>query len=175
MTSSMHTLQEAPASVPVRSFTEVKIQSDVSSQADLPEVRAGVRLLARLARVAEKTCLESGISLPQYRLLVSASGTPQRASDLAEAIGVSRPTLTSLVDGLEAVGLIRRVPEPSDGRGVRLTLTDAGQEAAERAERALTGRLISLAGREVGDALGLISNVVDQLGEALDREVSGRQ
>ena len=76
---------------------------------------------------------------------------------------------------MEAVGLIRRVPEPSDGRGVRLALTDAGQEAAERAERALTGRLISLAGREVGDALGLISNVVDQLGEALDREVSGRQ
>ena len=50
------------------------------------QVRAGIRLLARLARVAEQTCQATGISLPQYRLLVSAAHGPQRASELANAV-----------------------------------------------------------------------------------------
>jgi DNA-binding MarR family transcriptional regulator len=86
---------------------------------DPADFTAGIRLLARLARVAEQTCQSTGISLPQYRLLVSASGGSQRASELAAAVGVSRPTLTSLVDGLEQAGLLVRVPVPTDRRGIR--------------------------------------------------------
>ena len=69
-----------------------------------PDLTAGIRLLARLARVAERACRESGISLPQYRLLLSISGQSQRPSELAVQVGVSRPTLTSLVDGLAQAG-----------------------------------------------------------------------
>ena len=85
-----------------------------------PDFRAGIRLLARLARVAEQACQTTGISLPQYRLLVSISGQPQRASELATAVGVSRPTLTALVDGLEQGGYLRRVPVANDRRGIQL-------------------------------------------------------
>ena len=45
----------------------------------VPDLRAGIRLLARLARVAEQACQTTGISLPQYRLLVTISGRSQRA------------------------------------------------------------------------------------------------
>ena len=69
-------------------------------------VVSGIRLLARLARVAEQTCQAEGVSLPQYRLLVAASGAPERASSLATAVGVTRPTLSSLVNGLEEAGLL---------------------------------------------------------------------
>ena len=79
-----------------------------------PNFIPGIRLLARLARVAERACQESGISLPQYRLLVSISNRPQRASELAVQVGVSRPTLTSLVDGLAQGNLLRRVPVEGD-------------------------------------------------------------
>ena len=51
---------------------------------DNPDFRAGVRLLARLARVAEQACQTTGISLPQYRLLVTISGRSQRASELVQ-------------------------------------------------------------------------------------------
>ncbi len=57
------------------------------------DFQPGIRLLARLARVAEQACQATGISLPQYRLLVSISGQPQRVSELAARVGVSRPTL----------------------------------------------------------------------------------
>lgn len=136
---------------------------------DLPPVdyTPGIRLLARLARVAEQACQSTGISLPQYRLLVSVSGGAQRASELAARVGVSRPTLTSLVDGLEQAGLLRRVPVPTDRRGIELVPTEAGLEAVERADAALTGRMLELVGPEKVVHVGaLIREVVS----ALDRE-----
>jgi DNA-binding MarR family transcriptional regulator len=134
------------------------------------DFRAGIRLLARLARVAEQTCQQTGISLPQYRLLVSAAQGPQRASELAASVGVSRPTLTSLVDGLEQAGLVKRAPVPSDRRGIQLELTEAGREATARAEEALSGRLLTLINGEADTVVPLVHGVVTNMGAALDRE-----
>jgi len=130
-------------------------------------VTAGIRLLARLARVCERACLETGISLPQYRLLVSISGQPQRASELAAHVGVSRPTLTSLVDGLEQSDLLRRVRVPNDRRGIQLEPTEEGLKAIARAEHGLAERLLQLIDR---DAVITVGEVVAAVGEALDRE-----
>ncbi len=132
-----------------------------------PDFRAGIRLLARLARVAEQACQSTGISLPQYRLLVSISGQPQRASELATRVGVSRPTLTSLVDGLAQGGLLRRAPVPNDRRGIQLLPTEAGQQAIIRAEAALTQRLLLLFDP---DMARVASEIIADLGAALDRE-----
>lgn len=131
---------------------------------------AGIRLLARLARVAEQTCQSTGISLPQYRLLISASSGPQRASELAAAVGVSRPTLTSLVDGLEQAGLVRRVPVPTDRRGIQLELSDEGREATARAEQALKRRMRELLEIDLDSVAPMVQGVVSNLGAALDRE-----
>jgi len=127
----------------------------------------GIRVLARLARVAERACQESGISLPQYRILVSLSDRPQRASELAAHVGVSRPTLTSLVSGLDQSRLLRRAPVPGDRRGIQLEPTRAGLEAVVRAEHVLTQRLLQLIDRK---AAGTVGKVVMAVGEALDRE-----
>jgi len=132
-----------------------------------PDFRAGIRLLARLARIAEQACQSTGISLPQYRLLVSISGHSQRASELATRVGVSRPTLTSLVDGLEQGGLLRRAPVPSDRRGIQLVPTEAGQLAVVRAEAALSQRLLQLFDREM---VKVASDILSELVAALDRE-----
>jgi DNA-binding MarR family transcriptional regulator len=134
---------------------------------DNPGFRAGFRLLARLARVAEQSCQSTGISLPQYRLLDAVSDEARRASDLAAFVGVSRPTLTSLVDGLERSGLLRRAPVPSDRRGIQLVATEAGRAAIRRAEAALAERLLGLIDRDMAK---VISQALSMLGEALDRE-----
>jgi DNA-binding MarR family transcriptional regulator len=144
--------------------------SSVAAETTSSDVRAGVRLLARLARVAEQACQSTGVSLPQYRLLVSISDAPGRASTLATTLGVSRPTLTSLVDGLEQAGLLQRVPVPNDRRGIRLELTDAGRVATARADRALTGRVLRLIDGDVGSTVELLKGIVSGLGAALDRE-----
>ncbi|HJO22213.1 MAG: MarR family transcriptional regulator [Myxococcota bacterium] len=111
------------------------------------DMRLGIRLLAKLARIAEQACQATGISLPQYRLLAEVAGSPSRASALATRLAVSRPTLTSLVDGLETAGLLQRVPVPTDRRGIELRATDAGIAAVARAEAVLAERMMGLAGR----------------------------
>lgn len=141
--------------------------SEALGTAQTPDFTAGIRLLARLARVAEQACQATGISLPQYRLLVSVSGQPQRASELAARVGVSRPTLTSLVDGLEQAGLLRRQPVATDRRGIQLVPTRDGLEAVSRAEAALTKRMLQLV---APDTAILVADVVKALGMALDRE-----
>ncbi len=131
-----------------------------------PDFRAGIRLLARLARVAEQACQSTGISLPQYRLLDSISGEAQRASELAASVGVSRPTLTSLVDGLERGGMLRRAPVPKDRRGIQLIATEPGRAALRRAEAALARRMLELIDRDMAN---VVSQALSMLGEALDR------
>ncbi len=131
------------------------------------DFQPGIRLLARLARVAEQACQATGISLPQYRLLVSISGQPQRASELAARVGVSRPTLTSLVNGLAQAGLLQRVPVLNDRRGIRLVVTDTGCAALAQADDALTERMLQLVPPAAANG---VREVVAILGEALDRE-----
>jgi DNA-binding MarR family transcriptional regulator len=47
---------------------------------------------------------------------------------LGDELGVTRPNITKLVDGLERCGLVERLPHPSDRRMVQAHLTDAGRE-----------------------------------------------
>ena len=111
------------------------------------DMRLGIRLLAKLARVAEQACQATGISLPQYRLLSEIAVGPSRASVLAARLGVSRPTLTSVVDGLEHAGLLERASVPADRRGIELRATEEGLSSLARADAALAERMADLAGR----------------------------
>jgi DNA-binding MarR family transcriptional regulator len=54
----------------------------------------------------------------------SLSSTP---SILAEKIGVTRATMTGLIDSLEQSGLVKRAFDKADRRSVIIQLTDAGQ------------------------------------------------
>src|SRR5262245_6195721 len=73
-----------------------------------PRMDRAVRAVAILSRQFERSCLEIGLSLPQYRLLLYVRGGPERAAVLAARAAVRRPTLTALVDGLEKEGLLER-------------------------------------------------------------------
>jgi len=57
---------------------------------------------------------------------LSRSG-PLRLTDLLATEQLKQPALTSLVAKLEQDGLVRRRPDPTDGRAMLLSLTPAGQ------------------------------------------------
>lgn len=99
------------------------------------------RALARLSRLLEQTAQSSGLSSSQYRVLLFVARRPSRASELATRMDIRRPTLSSIVNGLERLGLVRRYRAQEDGRGVRLDLTDAGRAALEQVECDLEERL----------------------------------
>jgi len=92
------------------------------------------RVLARLARIVESSLAEADLSLPQYRLLAFLAQGDWAASALADKLDVSRPSVTSLVDGLVKRGLVERRPDTGDRRRIDHVLTDAGRAALEAAD-----------------------------------------
>ncbi len=89
-----------------------------------------LRLTRRLHRIQKRHLEPVGITPAQSRLLrlVAHFGdAPPRMADLAARLEVVPRAVTSLVDGLEAAGRVRRVPDPSNRRVIRIELTDEGR------------------------------------------------
>jgi DNA-binding MarR family transcriptional regulator len=61
--------------------------------------------------------------------LYEATDHRLRMYELAEALLVSRGGLTRLVARIEKADLLRREPDPTDGRGLYTVLTNGGMEA----------------------------------------------
>lgn len=74
-----------------------------------------------------------GISPPRLSALsVVVYAGPIGIGALAAAEGVSAPTMSRLVDGLEHDGLVTRRPDPDDARGVLVRATDKGAKTLRR-------------------------------------------
>jgi len=52
-----------------------------------------------------------------------------RVSDLAEKLGITRQAVGQLVDDLERMGAVERLPDPDDGRAKRVAFTPAGRQS----------------------------------------------
>jgi DNA-binding MarR family transcriptional regulator len=68
------------------------------------------------------------VSMREYDVLYTLSKCPKpvRLGELHQHVLLSQPALSRLVDRLVDRGLVARQTDPSDGRGVRLSLTEAG-------------------------------------------------
>jgi DNA-binding MarR family transcriptional regulator len=131
-------------------------------------VRGAVRVLARLSRVLESA--DAGLTVPQYRMLSALSEGGQRSARLAERLAVRKPTVTALADGLIAAGYVARESEEGDRRIVRLSLTEAGQDALRRADAAYLARLEPLLA-EVPDPERFVGDLL-AVGAALDARLA---
>jgi long-chain acyl-CoA synthetase len=102
-------------------------------------------VVARLARQVELALATVDLTLPQYRVLILLAEGNEAASALAEKLAVSRPSVTGVVDGLVARGLVQRVTVPDDRRRVDHDLTVAGRRAIGAAEAEVDRRLNEIA------------------------------
>src|SRR6478752_4635795 len=88
-----------------------------------------LRLTRRLQRIQSRQLEPIGITPAQFRLLRTTAhyeGAP-RMADLAERLDVVPRAVTTLVDGLEASGRVRRAPDPTNRRVVRVEITEEGR------------------------------------------------
>jgi DNA-binding MarR family transcriptional regulator len=98
---------------------------------------SAVQAWVSLLRVAQELHGVSHQHFARYRLsegrfvvlimLHTTASGEMCCSDIADSTGVSRATLTGLLDGLERDGLIRRVDYPEDRRRITITLTANGR------------------------------------------------
>ncbi|HEY0217836.1 MAG TPA: MarR family transcriptional regulator [Cellulomonas sp.] len=125
-------------------------------------------VVGRLRRRLREDPGPTGLTPSQASALTRlAKGEATTASALAELEGVRPQSMASTLAALEADGLIRRDPDPHDGRRQLLALTPVGQEifAGARAARqewlahAIADRYTAEERRRLGEALTLIDRL----------------
>ncbi len=94
------------------------------------------RLVQRLIRSGwpeawQQTNLPLGAS---RALLLLSAGRARNPREIADALGVSRTTVTGLIDRLELDGLVTRAIAPDDKRSFVLNLTEKGHQTVEKVE-----------------------------------------
>src|SRR6476660_610943 len=97
--------------------------ADLQTVAD--EVHSAALHLVRAVRT-----VDSAMALSPARASVMAVlvfGGPATIGELARAEGVRSPTMTAIVNGLEADGLAQRRSSANDARQVRVAATAAGR------------------------------------------------
>jgi DNA-binding MarR family transcriptional regulator len=96
------------------------------------------RLLRNLTRATGGADVTPAMTATQrIALFELGDGGSLRLNDLADRMGVSPPTASRSVDALHQLGLVERVPDPSDRRALSIELSPAGRELlAERKEKA---------------------------------------
>jgi DNA-binding MarR family transcriptional regulator len=108
-----------------------------------PDVYAAMRAVTSIMRAHQILIAELdamlrpfGITFSRYEalvLLVHSHDGALPLSKIGERLQVHATSVTNVIDRLEAAGLVRREPNPQDGRGVLAVITDEGRKVADKA------------------------------------------
>ncbi|GAA3243452.1 MarR family transcriptional regulator [Streptomyces sp. XM83C] len=128
-----------------------------------------LRFTRRVHRIQKRQLhqRELGVTPAQSRLLRTLAhySAPPRMADLAERLEVVPRAVTTLVDGLEASGKVRRVPDPTNRRVIRIELTDDGRSILRElrdARRAAAEEILAPLTEEQRRVLGgLLDTLID--------------
>jgi DNA-binding MarR family transcriptional regulator len=99
---------------------------------------AAIHLLRGVRKEDERTGVGPA-RLSALSVLVFAG--PMRLTELARIEQVKPPTMTKVIGGLEAGGLVRRRPDPRDARAIRLEATARGTKLLQAGRRRRVARL----------------------------------
>jgi DNA-binding MarR family transcriptional regulator len=115
------------------SHSALRLSSKVNyNRVEMPK---SLQILFRDARAAIEAAVRADLAqngfgnvAPAHSALLRNVGEDgARPSELAANAGVTRQAITKLVDELERLDLVRRDPDPDDGRGVIIRYTDRGR------------------------------------------------
>jgi DNA-binding MarR family transcriptional regulator len=126
--------------------------------------RAGVSLAARFSAALR----EAGIALQDWRVLAALRERDgQRLTELAQRTSIEVSTLSRLVGGLEANGLVSRSRDSGDARAIAIRLTAQGEQitatltpAARQLESAA---LAGLSDAEIAQLKSLLERIYGNL------------
>ena len=136
-----------------------------ASQAHLVESLAAVAFAAMAALT--KVGAAHDLSLTQLRMIGILRDRRMTITQLADALGLDRSSVSGLVDRTTTRGLVQREPNPDDARSVQVTLSPQGAEAFTVGAAETAGLLSSLT-----DAL--TASEIRRLTELLDRMIEHR-
>ncbi|MGV1789975.1 MarR family winged helix-turn-helix transcriptional regulator [Rhizobium sp. A37_96] len=125
------------------------------------------------SRLGERRVKALGFSIGQLPVLyLLRNGAQMSQKDLAKFAKIEQPSMAQMLARMERDGLIRRTPDPADGRSSLISLTDAAIARLPAARQALEeGREAVLAGFSADEVQTLVQ-LMRRLNQNLDRMVA---
>lgn len=112
--------------------------------------------------------LRTDLTMPQLKVLFTLFlDGPQSCSALADALALSLPTMTGILDRLEERRYLERQPDRSDRRRLMIALTDEGQQLVEGLWAAGREELAAVIDTVAGEELAAIQRALTILVDAL--------
>jgi len=103
-----------------------------------------------------------GMSFGRVRAIRRLARQPLSMREFAATMGIEAPNATVVVDDLEAAGLVRRMPHPTDRRAKLVEATPKGKALARQANEILAtppAGLTALADEELATLRALLARV----------------
>ncbi|MEM8854889.1 MAG: MarR family transcriptional regulator [Pseudomonadota bacterium] len=145
-------VDDPPTSTPSKPAPSEPSESGIASeiQADrgvLFAVFNEIAIIEQLARTQLEAVMPDGLLLPHFGVLnhLVRLGDDKPLNRLAFAFQVTKGTMTNTIQRLERRGYVVVRPDPSDGRGKRVFITEEGRAVRETAIAALGPMLDALA------------------------------
>lgn len=125
-----------------------------------------LRASRRIHRGQKARLAPLGLTPAQARALrvIVGGGAPLRMVDLADRLGIVPRSVTTLVDALEAAGLVIRTPDPANRRSLLVLPTDEGRATRARmatARREAVEDVLAPLSPEQREALRELLTVID--------------
>jgi DNA-binding MarR family transcriptional regulator len=113
---------------------------------------------------------QTGLLLADNEALLNLAAKPLRMSDIAHRLILSRGGTTKVIDRLETLGYVRRLPDPEDRRATVVEITESGRKAMAGARAVIDEGLEATWAQHVTDEeAGVIIDVMKRvLGDHLD-------
>lgn len=130
-----------------------------------------VSIIEHLARNRLERALPDGLRMSHSVVLnhLTRLGDGRSLARIARAVQVERPAMTNTIQKLEARGLVRLDPDPRDGRGKLVHLTEAGRAAREEAVAIAEATIAPVAADITADEISAAMPLLRHLRAALDR------
>lgn len=105
-----------------------------------------IGIIEQLARNRFEALQPDGLLLPHFALLnhLVRMGDGRSPVAIARALQLAKGAITNTLQRLELRGLVRVEPDPDDGRGKRVFLTEAGRARREQAVAAVAPALAEI-------------------------------
>ncbi len=140
-----------------------------------------ISLAARgFARLSEARLKPLGFGVGHLPVLVALrEGRASTQRDLARFAKIEQPPMAQMLARMERDGLIRRTPDPVDGRSSRIWLTQAAEARLPSAVAALfqgNGEALDgFTGEEAAQLVALLTRLIANLDRIAGLEVSSRK
>lgn len=145
----------------------------MAGETDPRAVLVAVRLMATGAQLGQATEVHFarfGLSTGRYRLLADLEDCDgeKSPSQLAASLGVTRATVTGLIDGLAQEGLVCRRASAEDGRAVVVVLTARGARKLREMAPEHFGRLQAMVNVLTPGERAVFLELLDRIAQGID-------